>query len=115
MEDARQAGVHRGDVASAVVGARELLRLAGVRYTLSRVKTLEALWMVCLAGGLHQSGVASSSLHQVLLDGGEPLSLASVRQVLRRMSEKGLIEPRGRGRFRFSPHGMVLMAAKGDT
>lgn len=109
-----EADGHVNGHGSSAKGARELMRLAGVRYTLSRSKLIEALFAACVDNGYHLRGVAPQSLHQVLHDTGEPLSSASVRQVLRRMSAKGLIESCGHGRYRFSPQDMSLMAGTSE-
>ncbi|MDT9096699.1 winged-helix domain-containing protein, partial [Escherichia coli] len=47
-------------------------------------------------------GISSRELHQQLSEAGEPLSLVSVRQVLRRMEESGMIQATGRSRYRLS-------------
>jgi Fe2+ or Zn2+ uptake regulation protein len=62
-----------------------------------RLKVVEAL---CSAND--EEGVSARELHRQLSDAGEPLSLVSVRQVLRRMEENGLVQTTGRSRYRLS-------------
>lgn len=50
-----------------------------------RLKVVEAL---CSAND--EEGISARELHRQLSDAGEPLSLVSVRQVLRRMEENGV-------------------------
>lgn len=49
-----------------------------------------------------KEGISARELHRQLSDAGEPLSLVSVRQVLRRMEENGLVQTTGRSRYRLS-------------
>ena len=57
---------------------REWLQAAGLRFSMPRLKVVEAL---CSAND--EQGVSARELHRQLSDAGEPLSLVSVRQVLR--------------------------------
>lgn len=76
---------------------REWLQAAGLRFSMPRLKVVEAL---CSAND--EAGVSARELHRQLSDAGEPLSLVSVRQVLRRMEENGLVQATGRSRYRLS-------------
>ncbi|VXC42809.1 Fur family transcriptional regulator [Pseudomonas sp. 8Z] len=73
---------------------RQWLQAAGMRFSMPRLKVVEALY------GADAQGVSSRELHQRLSDAGEPLSLVSVRQVLRRMQDHGLVEDTGQSRYR---------------
>lgn len=74
---------------------RQMLQQAGLKTSLPRLKVLE---MLCLGGG-----ISSRLLHERLLEAGEPLSLVSVRQVLGRMVEGGLVVAQGGSRFSLAP------------
>lgn len=76
---------------------REWLQAAGLRLSMPRLKVVEAL---CSAND--EQEISARALHQQLSDAGEPLSLVSVRQVLRRMEENGLVQTTGRSRYRLS-------------
>ena len=69
---------------------REWLQAAGLRFSMPRLKVVEAL---CSAND--EEGVSARELHRQLSDAGEPLSLVSVRQVLRRMEETVWCRRRG--------------------
>lgn len=74
---------------------REWLQAVGLRFSMPRLKVVEAL---CAAD--EEQGVSARELHQQLSDAGEPLSLVSVRQVLRRMEDNGMVQATGRSRYR---------------
>lgn len=74
---------------------REWLQAVGLRFSMPRLKVVEAL---CVAD--EEQGVSARELHQQLCDAGEPLSLVSVRQVLRRMEDNGMVRATGRSRYR---------------
>ena len=76
---------------------RALLQAVGLRFSMPRQKVVEALY-----GADEDQGISSRELHQQLSEAGEPLSLVSVRQVLRRMEESGMIQATGRSRYRLS-------------
>lgn len=77
---------------------REWLQAAGLRFSMPRLKVVEAL---CGADG--ERGISSRELHRQLSEAGEPLSLVSVRQVLRRMQDSGMIQSLGRSRYCLTP------------
>lgn len=76
---------------------REWLQAAGLRFSMPRLKVVEALY-----GADDERGVSSRELHRQLSEAGEPLSLVSVRQVLRRMEEHGMVQATGRSRYRLA-------------
>ncbi|OCX15291.1 Fur family transcriptional regulator [Ectopseudomonas hydrolytica] len=76
---------------------RELLHAAGLRTTLTRQKVAAVLYS---AG---KDGVSVKDLHQKLAVAGEPLDVRSVRQVLSRLKQKGLLVLQERGRYCFAP------------
>lgn len=76
---------------------RALLQAVGLRFSMPRQKVVEALY-----GADEDEGISSRELHQQLNQAGEPLSLVSVRQVLRRMEEGGMIQATGRSRYRLT-------------
>lgn len=76
---------------------REWLQAVGLRFSMPRLKVVEAL---CSAND--EQGLSARELHRQLSEAGEPLSLVSVRQVLRRMEENGLVQTTGRSRYRLS-------------
>lgn len=75
---------------------RQWLQAAGLRFSMPRLKVVEMLH------GAGEQGLPSRELHRRLSEAGEPLSLVSVRQVLRRMETHGLVEATGRSRYRLS-------------
>ena len=62
---------------------RHLLAQAGLRVSLSRIKVLSAL--------SQSIPLSTLELHQVLVGQGENISLLSVRQVVCRMKDAGLL------------------------
>lgn len=76
---------------------RELLRAVGLRCSMPRLKVVEALYAAD-----EEQGISSRELHQQLSEAGEPLSLVSVRQVLRRMEDRGMVQATGRSRYRLA-------------
>ena len=76
---------------------REGLQAAGLRFSMPRLKVVEALY-----SANDEQGISARELHRQLSEAGEPLSLVSVRQVLRRMEENGLVQATGRSRYRLS-------------
>lgn len=74
---------------------RQLLQAIGLRCSMPRLKVVEALY-----GADDEQGISSRELHRQLSEAGEPLSLVSVRQVLRRMQGKGVVRAVGRSRYR---------------
>ncbi|MCY1279003.1 hypothetical protein D9M68_264830 [compost metagenome] len=68
-----------------------MLQDAGLKNSLGRLKIIEALRR--LAG--EQGRVSCKELHWALAESGSPLSLVSVRQVLRRLAQKGLVVREG--------------------
>ncbi len=78
---------------------RQMLQQAGLKTSLPRLKVLEILCLASLEG----DDIASRVLHERLVEGGEPLSLASVRQVLGRMVDSGLVVAQGGSRYRLAP------------
>lgn len=77
---------------------RELLQAVGLRCSMPRLKVVEAL-----CGADEEQGISSRELHRQLSEAGEPLSLVSVRQVLRRMQDRGMVQATGRSRYRLVP------------
>lgn len=77
---------------------RELLQAVGLRCSMPRLKVVEALY-----GADEVQGISSRELHRQLSEAGEPLSLVSVRQVLRRMQDRGMVQATGRSRYRLAP------------
>jgi hypothetical protein len=78
---------------------RMMLQEAGLKTSMPRLKVLEMLCLASLQGG----GISSRHLHERLVEAGEPLSLVSVRQVLGRMVESGLVVAQGGSRFCLAP------------
>lgn len=78
---------------------RQLLQQAGLKISLARLKVLE---MLCLAS-LEGCDILTRELHERLVEAGEPLSLVSVRQVVGRMVDNGLVIATGGSRFRLGP------------
>ncbi|MFZ6048860.1 hypothetical protein ACFW0H_22405 [Pseudomonas sp. CR3202] len=78
---------------------RQMLQQAGLKTSLPRLKVLEILCLASLEG----DDIASRVLHERLVEAGEPLSLASVRQVLGRMVESGLVVAQGGSRYCLAP------------
>lgn len=79
---------------------REWLQAVGLRFSMPRLKVVEALYSAD-----EEQGVSARELHQQLSEAGEPLSLISVRQVLRRMEENGMVQATGRSRYRLAMPG----------
>ncbi|MDH4585309.1 hypothetical protein E8F20_25970 [Pseudomonas sp. BN415] len=78
---------------------RQMLQQAGLKTSMPRLKVLEILCLASQEG----SDIPSRVLHERLVEAGEPLSLVSVRQVLGRMVDRGLLVAQGRSRFRLAP------------
>lgn len=78
---------------------RQMLQDAGLKASLPRLKVLEIL---CDAQN-EDGGISTRLLHQRLNAAGEPLSLVSVRQVLGRMLESGLVVPEGHKGYALAP------------
>ncbi|WP_342246303.1 hypothetical protein [Pseudomonas sp. OTU5201] len=78
---------------------RQMLQQAGLKTSMLRLKVLEILCIASQDG----SDIPSRALHERLVEAGEPLSLVSVRQVLGRMVDRGLVVARGGSRFRLAP------------
>ncbi|AOE85865.1 hypothetical protein [Pseudomonas sp. TCU-HL1] len=78
---------------------RLMLQDAGLKTSMPRLKVLEILCLASFEG----HDIAGRVLHERLVEAGEPLSLVSVRQVLGRMVESGLVEAQGGGRYRLAP------------
>lgn len=76
---------------------REWLQAVGLRFSMPRLKVVEAL---CRAD--EEQGISVRELHQQLSEAGEPLSLVSVRQVLHRLAGNGLVQATGRSRYRLA-------------
>ncbi|WAG80961.1 hypothetical protein LMK08_09990 [Metapseudomonas furukawaii] len=85
---------------------REMLRRAGLKASMPRLKVLEILYLASWEGG----ELSSRRLHERLQDAGEPLTLVSVRQVLGRMVDSGLVIAEGGHRYRLAPN----LAPTGD-
>ncbi|WP_181268885.1 transcriptional repressor [Pseudomonas aeruginosa] len=67
---------------------KQMLKEAGLKMSLARLKVIDALWE---ASG-EQGRVPIRTLHRRLSETGTPLSLVSIRQVLGRLVESGLVE-----------------------
>ncbi|BBP82849.1 MULTISPECIES: hypothetical protein [Pseudomonas] len=78
---------------------RHLLQEAGLKASLPRLKVLEVLCDASQESG----GISTRLLHERLNAAGEPLSLISVRQVLGRMLESGLVVPGGHKGYCLAP------------
>ncbi|MDE3735239.1 MULTISPECIES: hypothetical protein [Pseudomonas] len=78
---------------------RQMLQQAGMKTSMPRLKVLEILCLASQEG----SDIPSRVLHERLVEAGEPLSLVSVRQVLGRMVDRGLVVAQGASRFRLAP------------
>ncbi|WP_242443151.1 hypothetical protein [Pseudomonas sp. LFM046] len=87
---------------------RLMLQEAGLKTSMPRLKVLEMLCLVSLDG----SDIRSRVLHERLVEAGEPLSLVSVRQVLGRMVESGLVVAGGGGRYRLAPAWAAAISAQ---
>lgn len=87
---------------------RLMLQQAGLKTSMPRLKVLEIL---CLAS-FDSHDIPSRVLHERLVEAGEPLSLVSVRQVLGRMVDSGLVEALGAGRYRLAPVWEASIAAQ---
>ncbi|VFT59839.1 hypothetical protein [Pseudomonas aeruginosa] len=66
---------------------KQMLKEAGLKMSLARLKVIDALWE---ASG-EQGRVPIRALHQRLSETGTPLSLVSIRQVLGRLVDSGLV------------------------
>lgn len=66
---------------------KQMLKEAGLKMSLARLKVIDALWE---ASG-EQGRVPIRTLHRRLSETGTPLSLVSIRQVLGRLVESGLV------------------------
>jgi hypothetical protein len=78
---------------------RELIQAAGLRSSMPRLKVLAALAAASAIAFSLEKNISGSELHQRLNEAGEPLGLASVRDVLRRLNKAGLVEGLGRDRY----------------
>ncbi|MDH4653796.1 MULTISPECIES: hypothetical protein [unclassified Pseudomonas] len=78
---------------------RQMLQQEGLKTSMPRLKVLEILCQVFLEG----DDIPSRFLHERLVDAGEPLSLVSVRLVLGRMVDSGLVAARGGSRYCLAP------------
>ena len=78
---------------------RRMLKQAGLKTSMPRLKVLEMLYLAALQGG----GLSSRLLHERLVEAGDPLSLVGVRQVLGRMVEGGLVVVQGGSHFCLAP------------
>lgn len=87
---------------------RQMLQQAGLKTSLPRLKVLEILCLASLDGG----DISSRVLHERLVEAGEPLSLVSVRQVLGRMVDSGLVAAQGGSRYRLAPTWEASIAAQ---
>ena len=87
---------------------RLMLQESGLKTSMPRLKVLE---MLCLAS-LDGSDIRSRVLHERLVDAGDPLSLVSVRQVLGRMVDSGLVVAQGSGRYRLAPAWEAAISAQ---
>lgn len=82
---------------------RTLIQNAGLRSSMSRLKVTAALCDASARGRTQGVGVSGSELHQQLSRAGEPLCLASVRDVLRRLQQNGLVQRTGRDQYCLAP------------
>lgn len=87
---------------------RQMLQQAGLKTSMPRLKVLEILCLASLEG----SDIPSRGLHERLVEAGEPLSLASVRQVLGRMVDSGLVVAPGGSRYGLAPAWEASLAAQ---
>lgn len=78
---------------------RELIQAAGLRSSMPRLKVLAALAAASTLAFSLEKNISGSELHQRLNNAGEPLGLASVRDVLRRLNKAGLVQGLGRDRY----------------
>ncbi|BAN49321.1 hypothetical protein [Metapseudomonas resinovorans] len=78
---------------------RQMLQQAGLKTSMPRLKVLEILCQSSLEG----CDIPSRTLHERLVEAGEPLSLVSVRQVLGRMVDSGLVVALGGSRYCLAP------------
>ncbi|MEN0105114.1 MAG: Fur family transcriptional regulator [Pseudomonas sp.] len=87
---------------------RELIQTAGLRFSMTRLKVLAAMFTISSV----EHGICGTQLHQWLNDAGEPLGLASVRDVLRRLTRAGLVQGLGRDRYCLAPDTRRALAAE---
>ncbi len=94
---------------------RELIQAAGLRSSMPRLKVLAALAAASTQVAVEKN-ISGTELHQRLNSAGEPLCLASVRDVLRRLNKAGLVHWLGRDRYCLAADVEVaLMAAPHGT
>jgi hypothetical protein len=86
---------------------RQMLQQSGLKTSMPRLKVLEILCLASLEGG-----IPSRILHKRLVEAGEPLSLVSVRQVLGRMVDSGLVVALGGGRYCLAPSWEATISAQ---
>lgn len=87
---------------------RQMLQQAGLKTSMPRLKVLEILCQAYLEG----NDIPSRVLHERLVEAGEPLSLVSVRQVLGRMVDSGLVAARGSSRYCLAPAWEAVISAQ---
>ncbi|MDH4562848.1 hypothetical protein [Pseudomonas sp. BN411] len=87
---------------------RQMLQQSGLKTSMPRLKVLEILCLVSLEGG----DIPSRVLHERLVEAGEPLSLVSVRQVLGRMVDSGLVVALGGSRYCLAPSWEATISAQ---
>jgi Fe2+ or Zn2+ uptake regulation protein len=95
---------------------RELIQAAGLRSSMPRLKVLAALATASTEVVPLEKNISGTELHQRLNSAGEPLCLASVRDVLRRLNKAGLVHWLGRDRYCLAAEVEVaLMGAQHGT
>ncbi|MBD2838928.1 hypothetical protein ID144_17940 [Pseudomonas sp. JM0905a] len=87
---------------------RQMLQQSGLKTSMPRLKVLEILCLASLDGG----NISSRVLHERLVGAGEPLSLVSVRQVLGRMVDSGLVVALGGSRYCLAPSWEAKISAQ---
>lgn len=90
---------------SANTHIRELLRHFGLRTSLIRFKVINAL----VVAGCDGHGIGVNGVHTFVESSSPELSFVSVREVLKRLGEEGLIVLGSDKTYRFSSEAMELL------
>lgn len=95
---------------SANTHIRELLRHFGLRTSLIRFKVINAL----VVAGRDGHGIGVNGVHTFVESSSPELSFVSVREVLKRLGEEGLIVLGSDKTYRFSSEAMELLQQHTD-
>ena len=90
---------------------RLLLKSFGLRTSLVRLKVIDAL----LAAAESERSLGVRGVHSQLLDLGIPLSLLSVREVLKRLCSEGVIMLNPDKSYSLHPHAVAMLHREPST